>query len=148
MDGTLSPSPFQVSKPPGIARQSSGWFQLRRQLQRVITFNPCVVSEIREYRCVCLVEGFVPVLLIHLSDLWSTVNRQISHRLRRGPSSPVSKLHCFFSPFFDLFTVKSQPPSLSPSLNLPHAPLPTRWRWQPAMARPVPRARPSPRLAL
>jgi hypothetical protein len=83
MDGTLSSSPFQILKPfpqirstiPGIARRSSGRFQLRRQLQRVITFNPCVISEIREYRCVRLIEGFLSVLSIHLSDLRSTVNR-------------------------------------------------------------------------
>jgi hypothetical protein len=55
MAGFLSPSPFQISErflqirftTPRIARRSSG------------QFYPCVVGEIRGYRCIRLIEGFV-----------------------------------------------------------------------------------------
>jgi hypothetical protein len=51
MSGFISSSPFQNTKrflqiqslAPGIARRSSGRFQLRRQLRRAITPNPCIV---------------------------------------------------------------------------------------------------------
>jgi hypothetical protein len=67
MSGFISSSPFKNTKrflqiqslAPGIARWSSGQFQLRRQLQRAITPNPCIVRRIRWYCCVRLVEGFV-----------------------------------------------------------------------------------------
>jgi hypothetical protein len=67
MSGFISSSPFQNTKhflqfqslAPGIARRSSGRFQLRRQLRRAITPKLCIVCRIREYCCVRLVEGFV-----------------------------------------------------------------------------------------
>jgi hypothetical protein len=66
--GILSSSPFQNSKThpqirsetPGIARRSLERFQLRR----AITFDPCIVSGIRGYRCIRLIESFVSVPLI------------------------------------------------------------------------------------
>jgi hypothetical protein len=98
MAGTLSLNPFQISKSfsqfwstiPGIACRSLVRFQLRRQLQRAITFNSCIVGKIREYRCVRLIESFVLVVSIHWSDLRFAVNWRISPRLRRGSSCLVS----------------------------------------------------------
>ena len=76
VSGFISSSPFQNTKPflqirslaPGIARRSSGRFQLRRQLRRAITPNPCIVCGIRGYRCVRLVEGFVAARSVHRLD--------------------------------------------------------------------------------
>jgi hypothetical protein len=76
MSGFISSSPFQNTKrflqiqylAPGIARRSSGRFQLRRQLRRAITLNPCIVCQIRGYRCVRLVEGFVGARSVHRLD--------------------------------------------------------------------------------
>jgi hypothetical protein len=73
MVGVLSSSPFRISDPfresrttaPSVPRRSSGRFQL----QRAITFNSGVVGEIRGYRCVCIVEGFILVLSVRRSDL-------------------------------------------------------------------------------
>jgi hypothetical protein len=103
MSDFISSSPFQNTKrflqirslAPGIARQSSERFQLRRQLRRAITPNSCIVCRIRGYRCVCLVEGFVVACSVHGLDPRISSNRQISSRLRRGSSSPVSPLHGF-----------------------------------------------------
>ncbi|PWZ19373.1 hypothetical protein Zm00014a_003155 [Zea mays] len=103
MSGFISSSPFQNTKrfsqiqslAPGIARRSSGRFQLRRQLRRAITPNPCIVRGIRGYRCVRLVEGFVAARSVHRLDPRISGNRRISSRLRRGSSSPVRNLHCF-----------------------------------------------------
>jgi hypothetical protein len=74
---------------PGIAHRSSVRFQLRRQLRRAITPNPCIVCRIQGYRYVRLVEGFVAACSVHRLDPWISGNRQISSRLRRGSSSPV-----------------------------------------------------------
>jgi hypothetical protein len=67
MAGIFSSSPFQNSKPhpqirsetPRIARRSSG---------RAIVFDPCVISGIRGYLYIRLVEIFVPVPSIRRSD--------------------------------------------------------------------------------
>jgi hypothetical protein len=98
----ISSSPFQNTKrflqirslAPGIARRSSGRFQLRRQLRRAITPNSCIICRIRGYRCVRLVEGFVAARSVCRLDLRISGNRRISSRLRRGSSSPVRNLHC------------------------------------------------------
>jgi hypothetical protein len=92
MTGILSPSPFQISNLfpqiwstiPEIACRISGRFQLQRQLRWTITFNTCIVREIREYRCIHLIEGFTLMLSIHRSDLRFALNRRISPRLRQG----------------------------------------------------------------
>jgi hypothetical protein len=65
-------STFRISKPlpqlrsetRGIARRSSGRFQL----QQAITFDPCIVAGIRGYLCVRIVEILVLVPSIHQSD--------------------------------------------------------------------------------
>jgi hypothetical protein len=101
MSGFISSSPFQnterflqiQSLAPSIARRSSGRFQLRRQLRRAITPNPCIVCGIRGYRCVRLVEGFVAARSVRRLDPRICDNRRISSRLRRGSSSPVRNLH-------------------------------------------------------
>jgi hypothetical protein len=93
MSGFISSNPFQSTKrflqiqslAPGIARRSSGRFQLRRG----ITPNLCIVSRIRGYRCVCLVEGFVAAHSVRRLDPRISDNRRISSRLRQGSSSPV-----------------------------------------------------------
>jgi hypothetical protein len=98
MFGFISSSPFQNTKlfrqiqslAPGIARRSSGRFQLRRQLRRAITPNPSIVCGIQGYRCVRLVEGFVAACSVRRLDTRISGNRRISSRLRRGSSSPVS----------------------------------------------------------
>jgi hypothetical protein len=98
MTGFISLSPFQNTKrflqiqslAPGIARRSSGRFQLRRQLRRAITPNPCIVCQIRGYRCVRLVEGFVAARSVRRLDPRIFGNRRIWLRLRRGSSSAVS----------------------------------------------------------
>jgi hypothetical protein len=95
MSGFISSSLFQnterflqiQSLAPGIARRSSGRFQLRRQLRRAITPNPCIVCGIRGYRCVRLVEGFVAACSVRRLDPRICDNRRISSRLRRGSSS-------------------------------------------------------------
>jgi hypothetical protein len=87
MTGILSGSPFWILKPrprsrsetPGIARRSSGRFQL----QRAITFDPCVVGGIRGYRCVRLVESIVLVPSIHRSTRRFVLSRWICARLQR-----------------------------------------------------------------
>jgi hypothetical protein len=76
MSGFISSSPSQNMKrfpqiqslAPRIARRSSGRFQLRRQLRRAITPNPCIVCGIRGYRCVRLVEGFVAARSVRRLD--------------------------------------------------------------------------------
>jgi hypothetical protein len=81
MAGIFSSSPFQNSKPHpqihsetlGIAPRSSGRFQLRR----AITFDLCVISGIRGYRYVRLIESFILVPSIHLSDQQFVLNRRI-----------------------------------------------------------------------
>jgi hypothetical protein len=98
MSGFISSSPFQNTKrfpqirslAPGIARRSSGRFQLRRQLRRAITLNPWIVCGIRGYRCFRLVEGFVAARSVRRLDPRISGNRRIWFRLRRGSSSPVS----------------------------------------------------------
>ena len=97
MTGFISSSTFQNKKrflqirslAPGIARRSSGRFQLRRQFRQAITPNPCIVCRIRGYPCVRLVEGFVKARSVHRLDPRNSGNWQISSRLRRGSSSPV-----------------------------------------------------------
>jgi hypothetical protein len=93
MSGFISSSPFQNTKrflqiqslASGIARRSSGRFQLRR----AITPNPYIVCRIRGYRCVRLVEGFVPTRLVRRLDPRISGNRWIFSRLRRESSFPV-----------------------------------------------------------
>jgi hypothetical protein len=134
MAGTLLSSPFQILKlfPKiwstilGIAHRSSGRFQHRWQLWRAITFNPCVVGEIQEYRCIRLVKRFVPVLLIRRSDNHFAANRWFSSRLQRTSSSVVSfsiVVHWSFFVFFSKCAALylSQ---LSPSLFPPTRPSP------------------------
>jgi hypothetical protein len=125
MSGFISSSPFQNTKrflqirflAPGIARRSSGRFQLRRQLRRAITPDPCIVCGIRGYRCVRLVEGFVAAHSVRRLDPRISGNRQIFSRLRRGSSSPVSLLHGFEpNSFFLLSSLRS--PSLSPHWSM------------------------------
>jgi hypothetical protein len=101
--------------------------------RRAITFNPCTVGEIREYRCVHFVKSFVLMLLIRRSDLRFAVNQWFSSRLRWTPS---------FSKFLFISHHMSQPnPSLSP-LSLPHPPLsPSSSPSPPRAARPRPRRR-------
>jgi hypothetical protein len=131
MAGILSPSPFQISysfrEPRSVAlsvpRRSSGRFQLRR----AITFNSGVVGEIRGYRCVRLDEGFVLVLSVRRSDLWFAVNRRISPRLRRGPSSPVSRFHCFQSYFFVFVVGEPQPMCHAAGPTRATSPFPSSW---------------------
>jgi hypothetical protein len=151
MAGTLSPSPFQISKSfpeirstiPRIARRSSERFQLRRQLWRAISFNPCVVGEIWEYHYVCLIEGFVSVLSIRRSHLQFAINQRISSRLRQTSSSLVSKLHCFSLRSSFSTPQGRSPPSLPFSLFAPPA---SRRPWLVAGARrpPRPAAEPPP----
>jgi hypothetical protein len=123
MAGILSSSPFQNSKPhpqirsetPGIARRSSGQFQLQRQLRRAITFDQCVVGGIQGHHCVRLIEIFVPVPLICRSDQRFVPNRQYCARLRRTSFSPVSLHH-----LLALCSSFSSPPRSLP-LSLPQA---------------------------
>jgi hypothetical protein len=97
MTGFISSSTFQNKKQflqiqslaPGIARRSSEQFQLRRQLRRAITPNPFIVWQIRGYRSIRLVEGFVGVCSVRRLDLRISGNRRISSWLRRGSSSSV-----------------------------------------------------------
>jgi hypothetical protein len=121
MSGFISSSPFQNTKrflqirslAPGIARRTSGRFQLRRQLRRAITPNPCIVCGIRGYRCVRLVEGFVAARSVHRLDPRISGNRRIFSRLRRGSSSTVSLLHGF-QPNSSFLLSSLRSPSLSP----------------------------------
>jgi hypothetical protein len=122
MSGFISSSPFQNTKrflqiqslAPGIARRSSGRLQLRRQLRRAITPNPCIVYGIRGYRCVRLVEGFVAARSVCRLDPRISSNRRIFSRLQRGSSYPVSFLHGFQpNSSFLLSSLRS------PSLSLP-----------------------------
>jgi hypothetical protein len=94
MFGFISSSPFQNTKrflqiqslAPGIARRSSGRFQLRRQLRRQS------VHRLRNPRVPLrrLVEGFVAARSVRRLDTRISGNRRISSRLQRGSSSPVS----------------------------------------------------------
>jgi hypothetical protein len=136
MSGFISSSPFQNTKhflriqslAPGIARRSLGRFQLRWQLRRAITPNPCIVCRIRGYRCVRLVEGFVAALSVRRLDPLIYDNRRISSRLRRGSSSPVRtsivvpKVSSFFR-----FPVRAEPLPLSPHLPRRRRPSPVRF---------------------
>jgi hypothetical protein len=132
MSGFISSSPFQNTKrflqiqslAPGIARRSSGRFQLRR----AITPNPCIVCRIRGYRCVRLVEGFVAARSVRRLDLRISGNRRISSRLRRGPSSPVRT--SIFVPrvsSFLRFPVRAKHLSLSRHLPRRRRPFPLRF---------------------
>jgi hypothetical protein len=142
MSGFISLSPFQNTKlflqirslAPGIARRSSERFQLRQQLRRAITPNPCIVCGIRGYRCVRIVEGFVGARSVCRLDPQISGNRRISSRLRRGSSSPVCHLHGF-QPSSSFFLSSLRSPSLSPpapSGATPHPcarpPCPCPWR--------------------
>jgi hypothetical protein len=136
MSGFISSSPFQNMKrflqiqslAPGIARRSSGRFQLRRQLRRAITPNPCIVCRIRGYRCVCLVEGFVAAHSVRRLDPRISGNRRISSRLRRGSSSPVRtsivvprvfSCSSFSRPRRASLTLPSPSPAMAPPLHFP-----------------------------
>jgi hypothetical protein len=158
MSGFISLSPFQNTKhflqiqslAPGIARRSSGRFQLWRQFRRAITPNPCIVCGIRGYRCVRLVEGFVAARSVHRLYPRISGNRRISSRLQRGSSSPVRTFIVVprVSSFL-LFPIRAGPPSLSSRLPRRRCPSPSvspppRRRWPPpAPAFPCSRARAS-----
>jgi hypothetical protein len=141
MSGFISSSPFQNTKhflqirslAPGIARRSSERLQLRRQLRRAITLNPCIVCRIRGYRYVRLVEGFVAARSVRRLDPRISGNRWISSRFRRGSSSlvrtsivvpRVSSCSSFSRPCRASLTLPSPPRRRrpSPSVSLP------RWR--------------------
>jgi hypothetical protein len=117
MAGIFSSSPFQISKrflqvrstTQGIARRSSGRFQLRQ----AITFNPCDVGEIRGYHYVCLVESFILVLLVHQFDHWFEVNRKFYSR-----HSSMSFFHYRSWRFF-IFLFFHSPPLPKPSRPRP-----------------------------
>jgi hypothetical protein len=141
MSGFISPSPFQNTKrflqihslAPGIARRSSGRFQLRR----AITPNPCIVYGIRGYRCVRLVEGFVAARSVRRLDPQISGNRRIFSRLRRGSSFPVrTSIVVPMVSLFLRFPVCAEPLPLSPHL-------PRRRRPPPPPLPPPPRAHPS-----
>jgi hypothetical protein len=133
MSGFISSSPFQNTKrflqiqslAPGIARRSSGRFQLRRQLRRAITPNPCIACRIRGYRCVRLIEGFVAARSVRRLNPRISGNRWISSRLWRGSSSPVRtsivvpRVSSFFHPRRASLTL--------PSPSSAAAPLPLRF---------------------
>jgi hypothetical protein len=130
MAGILSSRPFWILKPhpqsrsetPGIARRSSEQFQL----WRVITIDPCVAGEIRGYRCVRLVEGFISVHLIRRSERWFTVNRRFSSRLQRGRLLRWARPPLLPMKFF-IFVFLAQPlspPSLFPMAVLSSVPFP------------------------
>jgi hypothetical protein len=147
MSGFISSSPLQNTKrflqiqslAPGIARRSSGRFQLRRQLRRAITPNPCIVCGIRGYCCVRLIEGFVAVLSVRRLDPRISGNRRISSRLRRVSSSPVrTSIVVPRVSSFLRFSVRAGPPSLSPHL-------PQRRRPSPSVSPPRRRPFPPPR---
>jgi hypothetical protein len=152
MSGFISSSPLQNTKhflqirslTPGIARQSSERFQLRRQLRRAITPNPCIVCRIRGYRCVSLVEGFVEARSVRRLDPWIFGNRRIWLQLRRVSSSRWAS-----SMNFNLVLHFFSPPCVAPlSLSTdtrrhdPHpcvrSPCPCPWRgggnrpWRPS----------------
>jgi hypothetical protein len=142
MTGFISLSPFQNTKrflqiqslAPGIARRSSRRFQLRWQLRRAITPNPCIVCRIQGYRCVRLVEGFVAARSVHRLDPRISGNRRISPRLRRG-LLPRWASSMDFNPSSSFLLSSLRSPSISP-----HRP--------PARARPaLVRARPAPAVA-
>jgi hypothetical protein len=128
MSGFISSSPFHNTKrflqiqslAPGIARRSSGRFQLRRQLRRAITPNPCIVCRIRGYRCVRLVEGFVAARSVCRLDPRISGNRRIYSRLRRGSSSPVRtsivvpRVSSFSRPRRASLTLPSPSPAAAP----------------------------------
>jgi hypothetical protein len=140
-------NPFQILKLfpqirstiPGIARWSLEWFQIRWP----ITFNLCVIGGIREYRCVRLIENFVPVLSIRRF----AANRQFSSRLQRTPSSLLSFPQLLSIEFLRSSHVRSPSLSLlpqhapSPSFPPPRACAPLgRWLdpFPPALVSPLP----------
>jgi hypothetical protein len=134
MSGFISSSPFQKTKhflqiqslAPGIARRSSGRFQLRRQLRQAITPNPCIVCGIRGYHCIRLVEGFLAARSVRRLDPRISGNRRISSWLRRGSSSPVrTSIVVPRVSSFLRFPVRVGPPSLSPHLPLRRCPSPS-----------------------
>jgi hypothetical protein len=152
MSSFISSSPFQNTKrfpqiqslAPGIARRSSGRFQLRRQLRRAITPNPCIVCRIRGYRYVRLVEGFVAARSVHRLDPRISGNRRISPRLRRG-LLPRCASSMDFNPSSSFLLSSLRSPSISPHrpLRVPALPLcaptlPLPWRgdddrpWRPS----------------
>jgi hypothetical protein len=145
MSGFISSSSFQNTKQflqiqslaPGIARRSSGRFQLRRQLRRAITPNPCIVCRI------CLVEGFVAACSVRRLDPRISGNRWISFRLWRGSSSPVrTSIVVPRVSSFLRFPVRAESPSLSPHLPWQRRPSPSispPWR----CPFPPPRRRPA-----
>jgi hypothetical protein len=124
----------QIHSPSlGIARRSSERFQLRWQLQRAITSNSCIISGIRGYCYVRLVESFVSVLSIHRSDRRFVLNRRFSQlrwgfllRWARPPSLPMEFfVFVFPSTTLSLLSFPRRPPSPMPLP--PHDP-----QWWPA----------------
>jgi hypothetical protein len=141
----LKPLPQFSSKIPGIARRSLDGSNSGEQL----LFDPCIVSRIRGYFCVCLVESFVLVPSICRPDRRFVVNGEFVPSSGIS-SSPVSHPPLVCKVFLIYLT---PPPPRSPSLfSLFHLlpqwrrPLPilpphaAPWRRRSACAAPVPRA--------
>jgi hypothetical protein len=132
---------FDPKLPESLA-EVRRWFQLRQ----AITFDLCVVSGIRGYRCICLIERFVPVPSIRRSNRRFIPNRRFCARLRRGSSSPMSLHHyctkgfLVFLRFSSVQSLPLPPPAVAP------LPLPSTLAWLPprqwpAAGTPAPRLR-------
>jgi hypothetical protein len=110
----LKPLPQFSSKIPGIARRSLDGSNSGEQL----LFDPCIVSRIRGYFCVCLVESFILVPSICRSDQRFVVNGEFV--LSSGIlSSPVSHPPLVCKGFFIYLTPlpRVAPPSVLSSIS-------------------------------
>jgi hypothetical protein len=143
-----------------IARRSSRWFQIRQQLWRAITFNPCVVgksegtSTFVSWRALSWCLRFVDsndgsspisVFLFDPGEIFSPVSLHHHCTSKR-------RFLCFFSfshPCSPLslpsLPAGGDPPPASPPPRTPITP-PRRWRWPARL--PAPLARACPRLCL
>jgi hypothetical protein len=165
MSGFISSSPFQNTKrflqiqslAPGIAQRSSGRFQLRRQLRRAITPNPCIVrnprvplrSSRRGLRRSAFGSSIGSPSLRQSTDFLSTSARVFF------PGEKPPLLHLGFFRFFVFSSVQSlshsplafpgggaPPPSVSSPRRRPFPP-PRRWRRWPTAALALPRPTPA-----
>jgi hypothetical protein len=89
----------------------------RLHLRGEITFDPCVISGIRGYHYVCLIESFVLVPSIRRSDQRFVPNRHFSSRLQWGfllwwAHPPLLHLEFFIS----LILITTAPPPPFPLL--------------------------------
>jgi hypothetical protein len=136
MSGFISSSPFQNTKwflqiqslAPGIARRSSEWFQLRCQLRRAITPNPCIIWWIQGYHCVRLVKGFVGARSVRWAD---PPNLRQSTDFSSAPARvffPDEKPPLLYLGFLRVlhFPVRAGLPSLSPHHPRRRRPFPLR----------------------